>query len=108
METFSEPTQLVITGRTRAIRIDEHPVSVYLARLAPGSRRTMKEALAIIAELISGKADALAVTNERYWRDALEIHSECVPPCDICENVKQKVAVIDALKGALAKVKGEG
>ncbi len=32
----------------------QHPVAVYLAGLAPGSRRAMRDALRIIAELASG------------------------------------------------------
>ncbi len=33
--------------------VDQHPVVIYLASLAPGSRRTMRNALMIIAELAS-------------------------------------------------------
>jgi integrase len=38
---------------------DEHPAAVYLARLAPGSRRTMRAALEVVAGMLtSGAADA--------------------------------------------------
>ena len=35
------------------VRPDEHPVAVYLASLAPGSRRAMRQALGVIANLVS-------------------------------------------------------
>jgi integrase/recombinase XerD len=38
---------------------DRHPAKVYLARLAPGSRRTMRDALNVLAALMtSGRCDA--------------------------------------------------
>jgi site-specific recombinase XerD len=52
---------------------DRHPVLVYLARLAPGSRRTMRAALEGIARLVSdGRADALALdwSQLRYQHTA--------------------------------------
>lgn len=39
-----------------------HPVAVYLARLAPGSRRTMRQALDVVARLLTnGQADAVTL-----------------------------------------------
>jgi len=52
---------------------DRHPVKVYLARLGPGSRRTMAEALATIAGLLTGghgTAEALDWGGLRYQHTA--------------------------------------
>jgi hypothetical protein len=42
------------------IPIDCHPVAVYLASLAPGSRRTMRAALRAIASIVDPTADELS------------------------------------------------
>jgi len=60
------PHQLAVFER---VSLDRHPVAVYLARLAPSSRRTMRAALDGIARLlIDDRCDALSLdwTQLRY------------------------------------------
>ena len=53
-----QPSAQLVARRTA----DEHPVLVYLARLAPGSRRTMRQSLDTIAGIVSnGQANALTL-----------------------------------------------
>ncbi len=54
---------------TRGRRADEEPAAVYLARLAPGSRRTMRQVLEVMASVLSsGKAtiETLPWASLRY------------------------------------------
>ena len=52
-----------------------HPVAVYLARLAPGSRRTMRQALDVIAGLLTdGRADAITLP----WAQLRYQHTQAV------------------------------
>src|SRR5437764_11246892 len=49
-----------------SIALDPHPVAVYLARLAPSSRRTMLAALNAIGNLLSDdRCDALSLAWEK-------------------------------------------
>jgi site-specific recombinase XerD len=45
--------------------LDHHPVAVYLASLAPGSRRTMRQALDVIAAALASGADAMTLSWSR-------------------------------------------
>ncbi len=52
---------------------DQHPAAVYLARLAPRSRKTMRQALEVIAEIVSGgvaNASTLSWNALRYQHTA--------------------------------------
>jgi site-specific recombinase XerD len=55
--------------------LEQNPAAVYLARLAPGSRRTMRQALDAIAELAtSGRCDALTMP----WAQLRYQHTQAI------------------------------
>lgn len=49
----------VLVDDVSSDRVDRHPVRVYLASLAPGSRRTMRQALDVVANMISAANSAM-------------------------------------------------
>jgi integrase len=53
------------TGLT-TLRRDRHPAYVYLARLAPGSRRTMAQALTVVAAMFGQTPESLPWASLRY------------------------------------------
>ncbi len=74
LQTASVPTAvsnaLILTGR---LPLDRHPALVYLASLSPGSQRTMRQALRVIANLVSGgkaKASHLDWSQIRFQHSA--------------------------------------
>ncbi len=81
------------------IKSDQHPVLVYLARLAPGSRRTMKQAINSIAQWLSGdQADALTFP----WADLRYQHTAAIR-ARLAEKFSAATAnkMLAALRGVL-------
>lgn len=50
-------------ARVQPVALEHHPAAVYLARLAPGSRRTMRGALEVLARVVSGDALSAATLD---------------------------------------------
>ncbi len=78
---------------------DRHPAAVYLARLAPGSRRTMRAALDLVAEMLtSGAADARTLD----WSAVRYQHAQAVRS-RLTERYKPASAnkTLSAIRGVL-------
>jgi site-specific recombinase XerD len=56
-----EPQDVLALVEEGALPLDRHPVAVYLAGLAPGSRRTMRAALRVIAAVVQVGATDLTL-----------------------------------------------
>jgi site-specific recombinase XerD len=76
-----------------------HAVAVYLARLAPGSRRTMRGALETIAEILSGKHKQAFVLP---WHELRYEHTQAVRAA-LAERYQPATAnkLLAALRGVL-------
>jgi len=60
---------------TKSLPADRHPAAVYLSRLAPGSRRTMRQALDTIAGLLTG---GLADAQQIDWSAVRYQHAQAI------------------------------
>jgi integrase/recombinase XerD len=57
---------IILAEQTTILSAEQHPAAVYLARLAPGSRRAMRQALATIAGLTNHTAESMPWSAVRY------------------------------------------
>jgi integrase/recombinase XerD len=67
-KALSLPVPIDLRGlvRVEVLPADRHPVSVYLSSLGAGSRRTMRQSLGVIADLLSGgRADIRSLAWEK-------------------------------------------
>ena len=78
------------------------PASVYLARLAPGSRRTMRQALGVIAAICLPSADEVPAPEEFPWWYLRSGHTKAVR-AQLAERYRFSTAnkMLSALRGVL-------
>lgn len=91
--------QVVLRPGVVAPRDDQHPVAVYLGRLAPGSRRAMAHALGVVASILSdNRLDVLSIA----WGAIRYQHSQTVR-AQLAERYTPAMAnkVLAALRGVL-------
>ncbi len=90
-------TTAIITTQQTAVALDRNPAAVYLAGLAHGSRRTMREALQTIAQML-GAPDALTVD----WA-ALRFQHTAAIRSQLAERYSAATAnkMLSALRGTL-------
>lgn len=104
MQSFEPSPHLLAIVRSsdlipvRNFPVDQNPAAVYLASLAPGSRRTMRQALNSVAALLTGgraKASNLDWSRLRYQ------HSQAVR-ATLAERLKP--ATVNKILAALRRV----
>ena len=90
----NHPTSLALAN----LPLDRHPVAVYLASLSPGSRRTQRAALRIIATLVSPEATELSLP---WW--ALDFAHTSAIVSKLAEKFAPATAtrMLAALRGVL-------
>ena len=94
--TTNDDSDLIVTTQRPA---DQNPALVYLASLAPGSRRSMQQALEKIAELVTGGQADLVTMN---W-GAMRFQHTAAVRAALAEQYKPASAnkMLSALRGVL-------
>jgi site-specific recombinase XerD len=98
-ETALAPAEVHALLAPETLPADRHPAAVYVASLAPGSRRTMRQALDVMAALLtSGQADAATLD----WSALRYQHTQAVRAA-LAERYKPATAnkMLAALRGVL-------
>jgi site-specific recombinase XerD len=96
---LSEDARLAILSAPASHHADRHPALVYLAALAPGSRRTMRQSLDVVAAMLTGgRADHQTLP----WHLLRYQHTAAVRAA-LAEQYKPATAnkVLAALRGTL-------
>lgn len=92
--------ELTTTTKTEVgVRLDQHPAAVYLARLAVGSRRTMNQALSVVASILT---DNRKTVETLPWSELRYQHTQAVR-AKLIETYKPAAAnkILAALRGVL-------
>jgi hypothetical protein len=96
METFKAPPLVIMPD---PLPPDRHPADVYLARLGPGSRRTIGEALNAIARIVTNGS---ANPEVMPWAALRYQHAEALRAVLIQKYISSTAAkILAALRGVL-------
>ncbi len=89
------PLQPALNGR-----LDTNPAAVYLSSLSPGSKRTMRQALDTIAQIVAG--DELATAADVPWRQLRFQHTAAIRAA-LADRYAHSTAnkMLSALRGVL-------
>src|SRR5271156_271907 len=94
----ADPQDALALVAEPVLPLDRHPVAVYLAGMAPGSRRTQVAALRIIAMLVRPEATEMTLP---WW--ALDCAPRGAPRANLAETFAPATAnrMLAALRGTL-------
>lgn len=82
---------------------DQHPAAVYLASLAPGSRRTMRQALDVVADMVSAEATAMTLPwHEIGYQHVAAVRARLADTYAVTSANKMLAAIRGVLRQAFA------